>query len=106
MQTCPHCITEIDIRELDYQGLFKNYRICPHCGGSFTVDRDTKYRQAIFIFIALISLTFTVFLYFIGTEWLAPSLVSYVVLGILIYWGNSKVFFVPYEKEKDPTNDI
>ena len=104
MQTCPHCRTEINIRDLRHEGLFKSYRICPTCEGSFTVDTDTKYRQAIFIFVALISLIFTIFLYFGGTEWLVASLVSYVVLGILIYWGNCKVFFVPYEKDENTAN--
>ena len=104
MQTCPHCRAEINIKDLRHQGLFKSYMVCPICGGSFTVDPDTKYRQAIFIFVALISLTFTLFLYFSGTEWLVPSLVSYVVLGILIYWGNCKVFFVPCKKGENSAN--
>lgn len=56
--------------------------------------------------MALVSLVFTVFLYFDGTAWLLPALVSYGVLGLLLYWGNRKVFFVPYRKDKTPSNDI
>jgi uncharacterized protein (DUF983 family) len=98
MQTCPHCRIELRVRELRYQGLFKSFRICTNCGGSFTVDSKTKYRQAAFIVIAIISLVFTILLYYKDLKWLIPALVSYVVLGILIYWGNKKVFFVPYQK--------
>jgi hypothetical protein len=105
MQRCPHCSREVRIRELPHPGLLENYRICPNCGGRFTVDSDTKYRQAIFIVVALVSLAFTLFLYFDDTAWLMPALVSYVVLGVLLYWGNKKVFFVPYNKGQAPTND-
>ena len=73
--------------------------------GEFTVDTDTKYRQATFIVIAVISLVFTILLYYGDSKWLIPSLVSYVVLSLLIYWGNKKVFFVPYQKGKNSTND-
>jgi len=104
MTTCPHCSIEIRLRELRHQGLLKSFRICPNCGGSFTVDSDTKYRQAIFIFIALISLAFTILLYFLGSEWLIPALISYVILGLLIYWGNKQVYLVPYQKEQSLTN--
>lgn len=100
MQTCPHCSSEIRVKELRYQGLFKSFRICPNCEGAFTVDTDTKYRQAAFIGIAMISLVFSIFLYYGDSKWLIPAFVSYVVLGLLIYWGNKKVFFVPYQKEK------
>jgi len=105
MQRCPHCSEEIRIRELPHPSLFENYRICPKCDGRFTVDSDTKYRQAILIVAVLISLLFTLFLYFEDTAWLIPALVSYVVLGLLLYWGNRKVFFVPYVKARKPTND-
>ncbi|NIP31965.1 MAG: hypothetical protein GTO02_21060 [Candidatus Dadabacteria bacterium] len=97
MPTCPHCNIEIHIKELHHQGLFKNFRICLGCGGSFTVDKDTKYRQALFIIVALISLAFTLLLYFGDLGWLIPAIVSYIALGSIIYWGNKKVFFVPYE---------
>jgi len=101
MQRCPHCKSEIRLKELPHQGFFNSFRLCPSCGGSFTVDTSTKYRQAIFIFIALISLAFTMLLYFQGSEWLVPSLASYVVLGLLIYWGNRMVFLVPYGKDQN-----
>ena len=105
MQTCPHCGIEIHLKELPHQGLFNSFKICPSCGDKFTVDTDTKYRQAIFIFIALISLAFTILLYFRGLEWLIPSLVSYVVLGLLIYWGNRQLFLVQSGKDQNPNND-
>jgi hypothetical protein len=96
MQTCPHCRIEIRVRDLRHQGLFKDFRICPDCEGRFTVDRDTKFRQAAFLVIAVISLVFTLLLYDRGSQWLPPAIVSYVALGLLIYWGNKKVFFIPY----------
>ena len=105
MQTCPHCNIEIRVKELRHQGLFKNYRICPDCGGSFTVDQKTKHMQAAFIVFAIISLVYTILLYYQDFKWLIPALVSYVVLGLLIYWGNRKVFFVPYEKGHNLTED-
>ena len=105
MPACPHCRIEVCIRELPYQGFFKSYRICPNCGGSFTVDKDTKYRQAVFIIILLISLVFTLLLYYRDTKWLIPALVSYVILGLLFYRGNKKLFLVPYEKERKSTDD-
>jgi hypothetical protein len=99
MQTCPHRNIEIRVRELPHQGLFGSFRVCPKCGGRFTVDTDTKYRQAACILIAVVSLVFTISLYFRGSEWLIPALVSYLVLGLLIYWGNRQLYFVPYEKD-------
>lgn len=100
MKTCPHCQIEIRVRELPHPGLFSNFRVCPGCGGRFTVDTDTRIRQAICLPIALISLAFTILLYFRGTDWLAPSLASYVALGLLIYWGNRQLFFVPYKPDR------
>jgi transposase-like protein len=105
MPICPHCSLDICVRELPYQGLFKSFRICPNCGESFTVDTDTKYRQAACIVIAVISLVFTLLLYYRDSKWLIPALVSYVVLGLLIYWGNKKVFFVPYQECQNSTDD-
>jgi pilus assembly protein TadC len=89
------------MRELPHQGYFKNFRICPNCKGKFMVNSDTKIRQALLIPIALISLTFTILLYFNGSGWLSPALTSYVALILLILWGNSQVFLVPYNDEKD-----
>jgi hypothetical protein len=96
---------EIRVRELRHPGLFKNFRICPDCGGRFTVDADTKYRQAACIVIAVISLVFTLLLYYQDAKWLIPALVSYLFLAGLIYWGNEKVFFVPYPKNQNSIND-
>ena len=105
MQTCPHCKCEIRLKELPHQGFFNSFRICPNCGGKFTVDRGTKHRQAFFIIIALISLTFTLLLYFKGPEWLIPSISSYIVLGVLIYWANRLVFLVQYGENYNSNDD-
>jgi CXXC-20-CXXC protein len=98
MLVCPHCKSEIRIQELPHQGYFNSYRICPNCDGKFTVDKDTKIRQAFFIFFALISLVFTILLYFYGTKWLTIAIISYVILVAVIYWGNKQVFYVPYDE--------
>jgi len=50
-------------------------------------------------------LVFTLFLYFDDTAWLIPSLISYIALGALLFWGNKKVHFVPYDKVQQPTSD-
>jgi hypothetical protein len=105
MKTCPHCDIEICIRELRHPGVFKNYSICQNCREKFTVDTDTKYRQAFCIFIAVISLLFTILMYERDFEWLIPALVSYAALVWIIYWGNKKVFFVPYKKGSSQLND-
>ena len=97
MLGCPHCETEIRTKELSHPGLFKNYRICPKCGGKFTPDIKTKNLQMIWIFIAIVSLVFSVLLYFKGTNWLIPAVVSYFVLGLIIYWGNRQIYLVPYK---------
>lgn len=98
MKSCPHCETQIDIRKLRYQGLFKSYRVCPHCKAGFSVDTDTKRRQTICMVVALISLVFTLLLYCESSDWLIPSLLSYAALVGLVYWGNRKLYFVPYER--------
>jgi hypothetical protein len=36
-------------------------------------------------------------LYFRGSHWLIPALASYIILGVLIYWGNKRVLLVPYK---------
>jgi hypothetical protein len=105
MLTCPYCNIEIRLRELNHPGLFKNYRVCPNCHGKFTPDTKTKHRQAIFIIVSIISLVLTMLLYFKGTEWLFPSIISYVIFGLLIYWGNKHIFLVPYKSDQDTTND-
>jgi len=44
-------------------------------------------------------------LYFRGTEWLIPAIAINVVLGLIIYWGNKRMFLVPYRKDQNTTND-
>ena len=97
MKECPHCSTEINIKELPHQGLFESYRICPNCDGYFTVDKNTKYRQALFIIILVISAAFSIFLYLGDARWLIPAITSYIAIGALMYWGNKKMFYVPYK---------
>ena len=99
MLACPFCRIEIRMNELDHPGLFKNYRVCPNCGGTFTPDIRTKYRQAVFIVIAFISLILMLLLYFEGTDWLTPAVISYLILGFSIYHGNKLIYLVPYEKD-------
>ena len=89
MLMCPYCNYEIQMRKLSHQGLFKTHRICPNCDGSFTPDPDTKKRQAIFIIILIISLIFTLLLYFRNIEWLIPfrqdeDLADLIVLSLAI----------------------
>lgn len=93
------------MRELDHPGLFENYRVCPGCGGRFTPDRKTKYRQAMSILVAIVSLVFTVLLYFQGTDWLIPGLISYLVLGLMIYRGNKRIYLVPYDVGRETADD-
>jgi predicted RNA-binding Zn-ribbon protein involved in translation (DUF1610 family) len=91
---CPHCNDAIVMRELRHQGLFACHRLCPHCGKAFSVDRDTRRRQAVCLVVALFSLLFSVLLYAGFDAWLLPALLSYAVLAILIYRGNQRVRLV------------
>ncbi|UCH66471.1 MAG: hypothetical protein JSW63_04905 [Ignavibacterium sp.] len=100
MPECPHCKKVVDGNELRKQFSIKAYRLCPSCGSPFTVDLATRHRQVIALVIAIISLVLTLGLYFQGTDWLIPAIISYVVLGLFIYWGNKRVVFVPYGKKK------
>ena len=75
------------MRELPHQDYFQSFRVCPKCGGKFTVDTDTKIRQALFMIIALISLGFTVLLYFLGSAWTGAAVASYVALALSLLWG-------------------
>ncbi len=104
MLTCPHCSREIIMRELPHEGFLANYRVCPSCGEKFTPDTKTKQLQAFGIFIGIISLGLTLLLYFNGTQWLIPALISYAAMGVLIYIGNKRIFLVPYEKDNDNIN--
>jgi hypothetical protein len=78
--------------------------VCPNCAGKFTVDARTKRRQAVCLVIALVSLAFTMLLYFQGSQWLIPALASYVVLGALVYWGNKRVLLVRHGDREDSGN--
>lgn len=97
MLACPYCKTPVDLKQLSYPAVWRNYRICPHCEGRFTVDPDTRIRQALFIVVALIALVLTMALYYGGRQWLIPALASYVAMAGLLAWGNRKVYLVPYQ---------
>ena len=97
MPQCPNCGVDIVLAKLPHPSLFATYRLCPACNKAFTVDQKTKLRQACAIVIALISLVFTVLMYLQGTNWLFLSLLSYVVLVSIIWWGNKHVVLVPLE---------
>ncbi|UCD70027.1 MAG: hypothetical protein JSW48_08345 [Betaproteobacteria bacterium] len=68
------------------------------------VDAGTRYRQAAFLVIAVVSLIMTLLLYVRGTVWLISALVSYIVLGLLIYWGNKRLHLVPFEQRQKPAD--
>ena len=102
---CPQCKASVRMRELDHPGLFEDYRICPGCGGKFTPDSKTKYRQAVSIVAAIVSLVFTLLLYFDGTGWLIPASISYLVLGLMIYYGNKRIYLVPHGKDQGTADE-
>jgi len=98
MLECPHCRNAVDLRNLKHQGMLASHRVCPHCEGLFEVDRHTKRRQAAFIGFALVSLVFTVLMYFDFCQWAFFSISTYVILGALIYSANRKVYLVKYDR--------
>lgn len=104
-QRCPHCRTAINLKDLPHQGLFASDRVCPDCGGSFTVDTGTKYRQALFFLLLLVSAAFTFFLYFGDSLWLIPAIMSYIGLAIIMYSGSRNMFFVPYNEGVEKKHD-
>lgn len=86
------------MRELPHPGMFANYRVCPGCHGMFTVDDATKRRQLACLPVAIASLAFTLMMYYGSMQWLAPAVVTYVVIALMVYRGNKLVFLVPYEE--------
>ena len=94
MLTCPHCGARIDLRRIKHEGLFVSYRVCPTCEQAFDVDPRTKRRQAAFVILALASLALTVMMYADVRTWLPYAIVSYLLAGAVIYYGNKRVFFV------------
>ncbi len=98
MPSCPHCGKAITGEDLRQSFSLRPYRACPFCKGLFTVDGSTKRRQAFGIVLALISMVLTLALHDRGVTWLAPAIVSYIFLGLFVYWGNRHVMFVPYSR--------
>lgn len=86
------------MNELPHPGFFKDFRICPNCNSSFTADTETKNLQKISTVILVVSLVATILLYFVGTEWLILAITSYVILGLVVYWGSKRMYLVPYQK--------
>ena len=100
MLSCPHCNAEVNLRALKHQGVLASHRICPTCAKPFEVDPSTKRRQAAFIALALVSLVLTILMYFNFRQWALFAISSYVVLGMLIYFANRKVYLVKYESTR------
>ena len=105
MLNCPHCHVDVRLNEIPHPGFFKDYRICPNCGGRFTPDPQTKRSQAKALVVAIVALVLTVLLYVDGTGWLIPSLVSYGVLGLIVYRGNRRIYLVPYPHDRGRSGD-
>ncbi len=96
MLCCPHCQSEIVLRDLKHQGMLRSDRICPNCCGRFTVDADTKRRQLWFIVLAVVSLVLTLLAYFEFADCLSLALLSYLLIAVLLIWANGKVKLVPF----------
>lgn len=94
MLSCPHCGAPIELRKIKHEGLLASYRICPTCDGAFEVDPKTKKRQGAFIILALVSLVLTVLAYTDGWMWLPYALMSYLLLGGVVYHGNKRVLLM------------
>jgi len=99
MLQCPQCNIDIKLAELKHPGLFKNFRVCPHCDSRFTVDDATKVRQMIAMGLLFIMLVLTLLLYYQSNQWLTPAIISNIVFGVYIYRSNKKVYLVPYRTE-------
>lgn len=54
--------------------------------------------------IALISLAFTLLLYYDGNRWLLPAIASYIGLAAWILHANRLLFLVPYPDRGDDEN--
>lgn len=83
--------------------MIKNYRKCPYCSDFITVDKKTKRRQAIFLLLTLGSLVLTILWYFQDSKWFIPAMLSYLIIGVFLYWANKRVLLVPYEKDENDT---
>ncbi len=44
-----------------------------------------------------LGLAFTILLYLGDNNWLIPAIISYIFLIGLIFWGNKKLYYVPYK---------
>lgn len=105
MPNCPHCQVDIVLRQLQHQGMWKNYRVCPACGGQFTVDAKTRQRQALALVLALVALVLTGLLYFRGAHWLTSALIIYAVLAAVIYRGNQQLYLVARGNQQHGANE-
>ena len=101
MLFCPHCQQQVELRNLPHPSLFADFRVCPGCKGKFTPDAATKKRQAVLLVVAVASLAFTSLWYFSSPVWLIPALITYVIMGLLIYHGNRRIYLVPFNSGAD-----
>lgn len=99
MPECSRCKQVIEGKDLQDQVSFKRCRSCPSCAHPFTVDVSTKYRRVIGLLIAIISLALIFGLFYGGTDWLIPTIISYIILALFIYRSNMRVVFVPYDND-------
>ena len=102
MLQCPHCGSHVVLAKLQHPSFWAGYRLCPTCSEKFTVDSKTKVRQSIAILASLVALLLTGLMYFQGTRWLFPSILSYTLLAAIIWWGNRHVRLVPYRPRRSP----
>jgi uncharacterized protein YbaR (Trm112 family) len=105
MLSCPHCRGPVELRKLKHQGMLASHRICPHCAEAFEVDPHTKRRQAAFIVLAIVSLIFTILMYFDFRGWALFGIPTYVILGALIYSANRKVYLVKHDRAKTRSDE-
>jgi hypothetical protein len=86
---------QIELRKLPHPGLFEDYRVCPGCGGEFTVDERSKRLRPALLVVGLSAMVLTLLLYFQGPGWLAPALISYALWLAILGWANKFLRLVP-----------
>jgi len=93
---CPTCGSDMRGRSLLSHWSLRPYRVCPDCNAKYTADANTKKRQLPIIALVLIALGLTAAVHLKGFVWLAPAVVSYVVLWGYVGYAVSKVTYVRY----------
>ncbi len=54
--------------------------------------------------VGLVSLLLTMAMYYLGNDWLLPAIISYIVLGAIIFRGNRLLYLVPYPENRSHDN--